>query len=191
MPRRPHNSLGPLVLYHGCDKEVAESVLLGKEPLKPSENDYDWLGHGIYFWVDSPERALDWAKARRKSPSVVGAFAYPGHCLNLTDYGVMDELALAYEATKKISEAAGTPLPENSSRQNGIFMKRQLDCAVIEMVHEIRKAERMDAYDTVYGVFEEGEFVYPGAAFKNKTHVQIAIRSPAMILGYFRVDGMT
>lgn len=26
-------------------------------------------------------------------------FAYPGNCLNLTDYGVMNELALAYEAT--------------------------------------------------------------------------------------------
>ena len=54
---------------------------------------------------------------RRKNPSVVGAFAYPGQCLNLTDYGVMNELALAYEATKGISEAAGTALPENSVQQ--------------------------------------------------------------------------
>jgi hypothetical protein len=191
MPRRPNNSLGPLVLYHGCDKEVAESVLRGESTLQPSENDYDWLGPGIYFWVDSPERAKDWAKERRNNPSVVGAFAHPGHCLNLTDYGVMNELALAYEATKGISEAAGTALPKNSVRQKGIFMMRQLDCAVIQMVHEIRMDEGMDAYDTVYGVFEEGELVYPGAGFKDRTHVQIAIRNPEMILGYFRVDGMT
>jgi hypothetical protein len=49
----------------------------------------------------------------------------------------------------------------------------------------------MEAYDTVYGVFEEGELVYPGAGFRDRTHVQIAIRNPEMILGYFRVDGMT
>lgn len=191
MPGRPNNSLGPLVLYHGCDKDVAESVLRGEEILKPSENDYDWLGHGIYFWVDSPDRAWAWANERRERPSVVGAFAYPGNCLNLTDYGVMAELVLAYEATKSISEAADTSLPKNSSPQNGIFMRRQLDCAVIEMVHLIREREGMDRYDTVYGVFEEGKPVYPGAAFKDKTHVQIAIRNPEMILGYFRVDGMT
>jgi hypothetical protein len=49
----------------------------------------------------------------------------------------------------------------------------------------------MDAYNSVYGVFEEGNFVYPGAEFKDKTNVQIAIRSPAVILGNFRVEGMT
>ena len=138
MPRRPKNSLGPLILYHGCDRDVAESVLSGKETLQPSENDYDWLGPGIYFWVDSPDRALDWAKDRKKrrpqemgEPSVLGAFAYPGNCLNLTDYGVMDELALAYRATETLFKRAETPLPANSDRRNGIYMRRQLDCAVI------------------------------------------------------------
>jgi hypothetical protein len=106
-----------LVLFHGCDKDVAESVLSGVAALQPSENDYDWLGNGIYFWVDSPERALSWANLRRSSPSVIGAFAYPGNCLNLTDYRVMNELALAYEATLCISAAAGTPLPVNSVRE--------------------------------------------------------------------------
>jgi hypothetical protein len=122
---------------------------------------------------------------------VVGAFAYPGNCLNLTDYGVMNELALAYEATVGISAAAGTPLPVNSVRKNGIFMKRQLDCAVIQLVHKIRESKWMDAYDTVYGVFEEGDLVYPAAGFRDRTHVQISIRNHEMILGYFRVDGMT
>lgn len=109
MPTRPKNRLAPLILYHGCGKDVAESVLSRKETLQPSENDYDWLGPGIYFWVDSPERALAWAIDRKKrlpqemgGPSVLGAFAYPGNCLNLTDYGVMDELALAYRATKTL-----------------------------------------------------------------------------------------
>jgi hypothetical protein len=41
MPGRPKNSLGPLVLFHGCDKDVADSVLRGEATLQPSENDYD------------------------------------------------------------------------------------------------------------------------------------------------------
>jgi hypothetical protein len=36
MPGRPKNSLGPLVLFHGCDKDVAESVLSGEATLQPS-----------------------------------------------------------------------------------------------------------------------------------------------------------
>jgi hypothetical protein len=36
MPGRPKDSLGPLVLFHGCDKDVAESVLRGEATLQPS-----------------------------------------------------------------------------------------------------------------------------------------------------------
>jgi hypothetical protein len=119
IPVRPENSLGPLVLFHGCDKDVAESFLSGQVTLQPSEIDDDWLGNSIYFWFDSPVRALSWTNLRRSSPSVIGAFIYPGNGLNLTDFGVMNELALAYEATLGISAAAGTPLPVNSFRENG------------------------------------------------------------------------
>ncbi|MCX5949958.1 MAG: hypothetical protein NT158_01980 [Cyanobacteria bacterium] len=113
-----------MVLFHGCDKDVAESVLSGEATLQPSENDYDWLGNGIYFWVDSPERALSWANLRRSSPSVIGAFAYPGNCLNLTDYGVMNELALAYEATLGISGAA-VEFPRFREQVSGLH---KIDC---------------------------------------------------------------
>lgn len=42
---RPNLLLG----FHGCDKQLAEDVVLGKTTLKPSTNDYDWLGWGIYL----------------------------------------------------------------------------------------------------------------------------------------------
>ena len=60
---------------------------------------HDWLGPGIYFWVDSPEGELNRAReqAARKSHQVkkldvIDAFIYPGLCLNLTDCGVKSEL---------------------------------------------------------------------------------------------------
>jgi hypothetical protein len=33
--------------YHGCDESVMKNVLLRGKNLRPSENDYDWLGGGI------------------------------------------------------------------------------------------------------------------------------------------------
>jgi hypothetical protein len=36
-------------------------------------------------------------------------------------------------------------------------------------------------------MFVEGEELYDGAGFHEKTHVQIAIRNPKMIKGYFRI----
>jgi hypothetical protein len=96
MPGRPKNSLGPLMLFHGCDKDVAESVLSGQATLQPSE-----------------------------------------------------------------------------------------------MVDKIHESKSIEAYDTIYGVFEEDELVYPGAGFRDRTHVQITIRNPMMISGYFRVDALT
>lgn len=43
--------------YHGCDKAIAEKVFAGTSGLKPSDNDYDWLGDGIYFWEHNAQRA--------------------------------------------------------------------------------------------------------------------------------------
>ena len=48
-----------LLGYHGFDREVGEAVLSGREHVVLSENVYDWLGHGAYFWENSAKRALD------------------------------------------------------------------------------------------------------------------------------------
>lgn len=60
-----------------------------------SENDYDWLGPGIYFWEHNAWRAFEFAcdvrdyphrgKQKVKRPSVVGAIIDLGFCLNLLD----------------------------------------------------------------------------------------------------------
>jgi hypothetical protein len=53
--------------YHGCDQQVGEDLLLNK-PFEPSQNDYDWLGSGIYFWEANPSRGLAWAKELEGQP---------------------------------------------------------------------------------------------------------------------------
>lgn len=48
--------------FHGCDKETAEKVFVGKARLRNSTNDWDWLGSGIYFWENNPHRAMAYAR---------------------------------------------------------------------------------------------------------------------------------
>jgi hypothetical protein len=58
-----YNTLPSVVLgFHSCDKKTGLKIINGEEHLKPSTNDYDWLGHGIYFWEQNPSRALQYAE---------------------------------------------------------------------------------------------------------------------------------
>ena len=50
--------------YHGCDRATAAKLLAGRS-FNPSENDYDWLGRGIYFWEFGPDRAYRFAQEKR------------------------------------------------------------------------------------------------------------------------------
>ncbi|HEY0093198.1 MAG TPA: hypothetical protein VGB96_02685, partial [Archangium sp.] len=78
-----------VVAYHGCDAAVAERLLQG-EPFKPSANDYDWLGAGIYFWEYGADRALQFAREQTvrgkiHTPAHVGALIQLGNCFDLMD----------------------------------------------------------------------------------------------------------
>lgn len=82
---------GLLLCFHGTSESTAERILAGDCHLDPSENDYDWLGHGIYFWEYSPQRAFQFAQEkfrwqrRNEKVAVIGAIIAPGLCFNLLD----------------------------------------------------------------------------------------------------------
>ena len=59
--------------YHGCERKIGEGILAGDAHVTLSENVYDWLGHGAYFWENSRKRALDWAEFLTKHPPEPGA----------------------------------------------------------------------------------------------------------------------
>ena len=48
---------GLILGFHGCDKSLVNDVLTGEKTLQDSDNEYDWLGHGVYFWENSVARA--------------------------------------------------------------------------------------------------------------------------------------
>ena len=160
--------------YQGCERKVGEAILAGSDHVSVSKNVYDWLGHGAYFWENSPKRALGWAQFLAKHPPepvkkirdpfVVGAVIDLGNCLDLTDAGALKIVRAGYEEFRRIMEQAGVPLPKNEPAIEGDvgLVKRHLDCAVVNFVHRLREGEN-DPFDTVRGIFTEGGELYPGA----------------------------
>jgi len=181
--------------FHGCDVTLAEQVVLGSTMLKKSDHDYDWLGPGIYFWENNLDRAEQWAKDNSrldkssiKTPGVLGAYLDLGNCLDLTDSGSLKLLKVSYKALKESSSLTGMEMPVNKdplSVHSVDRILRKLDCAVIKTLHELTHQAGLPAFDSVRGVFWEGGELYPGAGFREKNHIQIAIVNPNCIKGFF------
>ena len=178
--------------FHGCDREIGESVVNGVKPhLLASSNDYDWLGHGTYFWESSPERALEFALERAnggrnskgliKNPFVVGAIINLKHCFNLMDRSCLLEMQDTYKVLKTVLRKLKLPLPLNGKN----LRTRKRDCAVFEFVHNLRESKHLPAYDSIRGLFFEGSPLYPNAGILDKDHIQVCVRNPDCILGYF------
>jgi len=67
------------------------------------------------------------------------------------------------------------------------LLLRYLDRAVIETIHEMVEQAGGTPFDSVRGAFWEGEPLYPHAGFRKQNHIQLCIRNPNCIKGYFRV----
>lgn len=187
-----------IIGFHGCDESVVRKVVNGEEDLIASTNDYDWLGNGIYFWENNEARAMQWAVelSKRKGssikiPAVVGAVIDLGYCFDLTDSLYLQELREAYETLVELCKQAGKELPKNIDiGSSSDKLIRKLDCSVIQTVHHINCDANKRAYDSVKGVFWEGNALYPNAGFAEKNHIQICVCNPNCIKGYFLPRGI-
>lgn len=185
---------GLVLGFHGCDKSVVENVITGTTAMKNSENDYDWLGHGVYFWENSPARALEFAKHLKKhpqksknpikEPAVLGAVLNLGYCLDLLDYENLLLLKDGYILLGLSQDLLELPRNKQVGNSDDLLL-RNLDCAVIETLHGMREAGNHQPYDSVRGVFWEGKELYPNAGFREKDHIQLCIRNPNCIKGFF------
>lgn len=175
--------------YHGCDESVGEQLLLNQE-FRFSQNDYDWLGEGIYFWEANPLRGLQFAQEvavrepkRIKKPCVIGAILDLGYCLDLTTNAGLGMVKDAYLAMEGAYKTLARPLPVNRPEK---FL-HPLDCAVINYLHEIRASNQQPPVDSIKAIFQEPLTLYRGSAFMEKNHCQIAVRNMDCIKGVFRV----
>lgn len=168
--------------------------MLGGSSFQVSNNKYDWLGGGAYFWEGDYARAYDWAKENKGEnfASVVGAAIELGNCLDLTTLRGTIAVEAAFKDFEARMKQSGELLPENKDPKThphttGDLSLRFLDRAVITHLQDSMKAAGIEDYDTLRALFPEGDELYPGAGFWKKTHVQIAVRNLERIYGVFRV----
>lgn len=175
--------------FHGTERALVEDLVSGKaDHLEKSAGLHEWLGHGIYFWENDPQRGLEWAEdgnARKKiqRPAVVGAILDLGFCLDLTTRPALEEVSATYAMLRESYELNGLPLPANAGGKDKF--KRELDCDVIEALHKYRAKSGQPAYDSVRAPFPEDDPLYDGAGLRRRNHIQIAVINPDCIKGYF------
>ena len=67
---------------------------------------------------------------------------------------------------------------------------RFFDFADFLIWHELREKEGHRPFDTVRGFFIEGQPLYPTAGLRSLDHVQLCVRRPQSIVGFFRSNTM-
>jgi len=193
-----------IIGFHGCEKQVRDALLVIPDVIRKSEEPFDWLGHGMYFWENNEQRAMEFAvdkksRGKIKDPAIIGSVLQLGYCCDFLDSRFTQLLVTYYKILKDRYEKLGKPLPRNqdvTSDKNGDKLLRHLDCAVIELMHsEIEKEYKRDKatkgysdlkiFDSTRGVFMEGGAVFEGAGISKKGHIQICIRNSNCIKGFF------
>lgn len=183
-----------VVGYHGCDRSLLERVVLGGDHLQPSDNAYDWLGKGVYFWENGLQRAREFAEWKRQrgeigEPAVIGAHIDLGRCFDLGDTWATGQLPEVHARLVAQLQALGAEVPVNREAGPDDFdlVLRNLDCAVLN--HAMAAYDAAEGgtlyFQTVRGVFVEGGPAFHGAGIHRKSHVQVAVRDVSAILDYF------
>ncbi|WP_206363502.1 hypothetical protein [Sphingomonas crocodyli] len=177
---------------------MAAEIINQRAELIHSDRDFDWLGPGAYFWESDPVRAREWAEWKvgrgdYKEAAVVGAVIDLRNCLDLQNAEDRELMRAAHGSFAIVQKKSGLPMPVNKSapgQPNADRILRYLDCAVFRHLHSIIDEQpdgpyRVEPFDTVRGMFTEGDALYEGCGFTARSHVQLAVRNNACILGLF------
>lgn len=185
--------------YHGTGLSSALRIVNRVEGFRRSRRDFDWLGHGIYFWEYAPRQALNFARirqrqhGRKKDPTpadvrrateplaVVACMIRLGFCFDLLDPENVQYLQETFVEYRRKMELADAPLPRNTRKY------RKLDCAVFEYAYKfIEESGEKVAVDTARGVFVPSggdRRVWDGSWVSRDAHTQLCVRNPACLLG--------
>ena len=184
--------------YHGCDRRIAEQAIDGRIDLVRSDRRSDWLGPGFYVWESDERRAREWAEGKAQrgdyaEAAVIGATIDLGNCLDLVSRRDLELLRGAYDSLVEEYAESGLEMPVNrnvAGDPSDDRVLRFLDCAVIKQLHAMIESVPIEerevaSFDTVRGMFTEGGELYPGSGFRERSHVQIAVRNMDCVKGLF------
>ena len=174
-----------VVAFHGTSQTTAAKLVDGTA-FGPSENDDDWLGHGVYFWEYAPQQAWWWAKRRYgRDAAVVGALVRLGHCVDLLDPNNTELLTTAHSELEAALRAAGMTLPKNANSH------KYRDCAVFNYLYAKldRESLTIESCRAVFVPLEKGKLprLWDRSGVLDGAHIQLCVREPNNILAVWPV----
>ena len=104
---------------HGTSATHAAVIL--RDGFLPSDNDYDCLGTGVYFFEDGLTQARAWAeRAHPGEPAVVQADVRLEDCIDLKDsVGWVPVLAQAHDELLRTRREQGVAVPDRRAANTG------------------------------------------------------------------------
>ena len=118
---------------------------------------------------------------------MLGVVINLGQCFDLLDTANTRLLHNLFPEFQRLILQSGKRMPENRASRVGDQDKvlRFLDCALIKFALD-KLADAGRVYHTVRGAFFEGGEAFTGGGIMLKSHIQIAVREPSCIVGFFR-----
>jgi hypothetical protein len=164
----------------GTSQAQAASIL--RNGFQASDNDYDWLGTGVYFFQDAPLRAEQLARERHpQNPAVICAVIRLENCIGLFDINWVPQLKNVYNLFVQQYRSTDRPLPkQNPDRSKA----HRLDCAFFNYASKFLSSEQQPV-ESIRAVFVEGKRIFSDSAIFDLAHVQIAIKNRALIKQYY------
>ena len=163
--------------YHGTSRKAAQGII--EQGFDFSTNDYDWLGTGVYFFQDAPQRAYSWASERYPdSPAVIRSRLVLENCLDLLDISWFPIIREAYGFFVEEYRKTNRPLPRQNPQRS---KAHRLDCAFFNYIVGGILQPQGEIVGAIRAVFNEGDRIYPNSALSDRAHIQIAIRNLSLI----------
>lgn len=185
--------------YHATDAETVANVLHEKH-IKKSENWYDWLGVGSYFYQEAPLRALKWLTQEKHEgtiePSKAGLLCAKiqiREFIDLLEPDWVEVIARTYilleEDTDKLATLRRWREKQAEYKVGGEAGPHPLDKYVIDMaVGSLIKGGRK--VNGVRAIFYDGKRLFENSHLLDRQHIQIAVHNwtEDVVEGLWEVD---
>lgn len=147
----------------------------------------DWLGSGLYFWLDAPSRAWEWADdvVRRDSPGanqtandaavMIAELHVNDRWIDLLDRTPWFD---SFQVAARNLQRSGLLPPQRHPLTASQLHRR--DFALIEKAVNDARLHGVPV-DAIRAAFIEGDPATEQSALYSRAHVQVAVRNPDVI----------
>lgn len=164
--------------YHGTRLEYAQKIL--DEDFRPSENSWEWLGHGVYFWQDAPDRAFGWAKEWHSRSGYEGPIAVVAARIQLFDFvDLLDQTGM--RLVKDFASALQRKIANEERSLTNEYPIHRLDCELFNSVTTMLLSEGIEVRG-YRAACVEGDPITEGSPIYDRSHVQLAVIDQTTIL---------